>query len=415
MPTTRPRVRPFTRCCIYVVASCSIILPAALFILGITLLLNLPGKPISSDWSIMESVVDAAIAVWPVIFAAVVVQCFRTWVLFKALRSYSERDESGEGGNQPRHSRRLDVLSLVVFLILCMSSVGSQALGHVYGVTNGSEEAQVDVYYVDRTGYNQMWSSSLPGSAGLTSTASRSELVQIIGEKYVGVLLSSPGSSLDGLASAYVSSNSGYTSSGSHVGIQGLANFLLGDSVVDAMSDAVASTASRNLTFSTSTSYFNLTCGNWNQTKRKFDNGTSPGGLSYSSSQTLGMNVSSGDNSTITPTGILKFASANTNSLPSASDSEGGQPDGAGPVAGEEWEYSSIDCEYQQLFYNISIVCGQNNHTGVVSCSPYGKAELVPGSTGFAGTQLGDFAQDFALTGNPPTTSTNAPTMSEYS
>lgn len=413
-PTTRPWMRRLTKCCTYLMAGCSIVLPAAILILGMIIMFEMPGKLVSSNWSMMEGIVDAAVAIWPVVFAAVLVQCFRTWVLFGAHRGYSEGSKLMGSRTRSLYFHRLDVMSILVFLVWCLSPIGSQALGLVYGVTSNLEDAQVDIRYVDRTGYNQMWSLDSTSPAGSTSTANRSQLVQIIGEKYMGAMSTSSDSYLNGLATAYISSKSGYASSGSKAGTRDLATLSSGDSVRDTISDTAVINGSGNFTFSFTTSYFDLTCGHWSQTIRTFDNTTSPGQMSYSSSQTLGMHMSSGDNSTTTPMSTLTFVSLNSNSLTNTSELKRRQDHGTSSVAGEQWEYSSIQCQYQQLFYNVPMICSQDNNTSVVSCSQYDEPQLILSSTDLAGTQLGDFAAEFALTGNLATTSDSA-TESEWS
>lgn len=402
--TTGAWTRRLTRCCTYLVASCSIVLPVAFLILGIIVICS-AGKSLSSTWSIMKDCVTAAAAVWPVVLAAVVAQCLKTWIIFKAGRAHSRRN-AFEGTEKPfLSSHRLELACLLVFLIWCLSPIGSQALGHVYGISSKTQEDQTNVWYVDKTGSNQMWSRN---SKSAMSATNRSELVQSIGEKYISTLTSSnlelDPSNIDSLPMLILSAWNGSTSRS-----QDLAESDHGNSVGDANQDATVGTIPEGLKFSMTTSYFNMSCGDWNLTTRRFDNDSSPGLMSYSSSQTLGLSIQAGDNSTITSTGTVNFASLNKVGLVN-----GTRLNETSLVAHQKWEYSSITCQYQQLFYDVPINCSRTDGSGAAHCSQSGQASLRITSKGFAGTRLDDFAQDFVWTGNLPTTSRQA-TASESS
>lgn len=356
----------------------------------------------------MEDFVIVAAAVWPVVLAAVVVQCLKTWIIFRAGRAHSKRNGSEGAGNQFLCSHRLELACLFVFLIWCLSPIGSQALEHVYGTSSKIQEGQTDLWYVDRTGSNQMWSRN---STAAMSATSRSELVQSIGEKYISTLASSNRkpelnemSTITSLPTLMLSDSNESTSQSTD-----LAKLHHSDIVVDTSSDVTVGTIPADLRFSMTTSYFNMSCGDWNLTTRPFDNNSSLDSISYSSSQTLGMSIlGGGDNSTITSTGTVKFVSLNKVGLVN-----GTRPDETSLVSDQQGEYSSIACNYQQLFYNVPINCSRDDGSGAAYCSQSGQASLLITSKGFSGTQLDDLAQDFVWTGNLPTTLRQS-TASEY-
>lgn len=403
------------RCCTWIVTICSIILPTAFLILAIVIIFS-DGKSLSSGWSKMETVIDVSAAIWHVALAAVVAQGLKAWITLKAQRGQSGTSASEGNGKQSFSSYRLEVVCLLLVLAWCLSPLGSQALLHVYSLNSSVQTDQAELWYVDRTGYNQVWSSN---STDNMSASSRSELVQIIGEQYLGSL--SPNSMELG------SSGLGDTSSHTQVTLsRSVASTPSQDdggpdpltlhykaAVLSSDMDTTASTTAGNVTFSMTTSYLNLTCGSWQQATGRMDNSTSPSRMFYSSSQTLGMNMTSGrDIATGAAAGTLSLVSLNRASTANGTALVRRLTESATAAAGTQWQYSSIRCDYTQQFYDVPMACGLSDGNRVVSCSQSGESALIPSARAYTGTQLDDFAQDFVWTGNMPTAS-KAATASE--
>lgn len=409
--------RRLIRCCTWIVTACSIILPTAFLILAIVIIFS-DGKSLSSGWSKMESIVDVSAAIWHVALAAVVAQGLKAWITLKAHSSQSRTSAPEGNEKQPFSSYRLEVVCLLLVLAWCLSPVGSQALLHVYNLNSSVQTDQAEIWYIDRTGYNQVWSAN---STNNMSASTRSELVQIVGEQYLGSL--SPNSmelGSSGLADigshtqVTLSSRSDASTRSQEDGASDPLTLHYKNTVLSADLDTTAGTTTGNVTFSMTTSYLNLVCGSWQQETGRLDNSTSPSQMFYSSSQTLGMNMTSGrDNATGAAAGTLNFVSLNR-----ASTANGTAPlvrrmtKATTVLAAAKWQYSSIQCDYTQQFYDVPMTCGLSVGSGVVSCSQSGDAELIPSARGLSGTQLGDFAQDFVWTGNMPTAS-KAATASE--
>lgn len=408
-------MKRFIRCCTYLVAIFSIILPAAFLILGVLVACS-NGTSVSSAWSVMGSLVNIFAAIWPVALAAVVAQCLKAWITITAQRSQSRTSASDGSGKQSFSSYRLEVVCLFLVLAWCLSPLGSQALIHVYSFRSEMKTDNADVWYVDKTGYNQVWSFNATNDM---SSSSRSELMQIIGEKYNGAMsLNNMELGLSGLSTAYSSpqatlSHSNGSTSSREDGSLYPAGLFHGNSVFDSGLDAPVVNVSGNLSFSMTTSYFKLSCGEWSLATGKLDNRSSPSQMSYSSSETLGMNMTSGrDNVTDVPAGTVNIVSLNRASSINPIELARRPIVAMLSVAGQPSEYSSIACDYRQQFYDVPVSCNRNDGTGAASCSQSGEAELITSSRGLSGTQLGDFAQDFVWTGNLATTS-RAATPSE--
>lgn len=405
--TTGKFVKHFIRFCMFLVALLSVVLPIAFLALGI-IIVSSNGKSISSGWSLMASLAYLGAALWPVALAAVVAQCLKAWITTKAHSSQSRTSDPNDRDKQSFSSYRLEVVCLLLVLAWCLSPLGSQALLRLYGVSDIFRTDNANVWYVDRTGYNQVWSDN---ATSQMSSTSRSELMQIIGEQYLGTL--TPGHlelGLNGLASA--ASHTQITLANSNN--TKTADSSTSDSVFASGMEAPTSSLSGNTTFAVSTSYFKLSCSDWSLMLSKPDNDTSSGQMSYSSSQTLGMNMTTGyDNETHVPTGTLNIVSLNR--AGSVDPVELAQMPIAAMLAAaaQEWEYSAISCEYRQEFYSVPVSCTQEDDTGVTSCVQSGEAALIASPTRFNGTRIGDFSEDFVLTGNLPTTS-RAPTASKY-
>jgi hypothetical protein len=128
------------------------------------------GKPTNSTWHVMENLIKATISAWPIIFAAVVAQVLKAWATFKVERGIKLMElEQLVGSNsfgsaikQPLMLRKLNLLTLVLLLVWCLSPLGTQALQRVYTKTPNFEESSMEVKYLDTTGYNQAFSDFNP-------------------------------------------------------------------------------------------------------------------------------------------------------------------------------------------------------------------------------------------------------------
>lgn len=373
-------------------AALSIILPAAFLVLGVLLIVR-NGQNMSDGGSTITSVVKVAAAIWPVVFAAVVAQAFKTWFLVKADR-----------GNSPSKSgmfpQRLQLVCLLVFLVWCLSPLGSQALLRACGSITKTQQTSTDVWYVDRTGYNPMWSVN---STLATSAVQRSELVQILSEKYISSLVPSIVLSDDttrttarslqasGVDESLFNPKADSVSSSSLVA--------LGDVNATTRTDSLVEASAGTISFSMVSSRFEFTCENWQLMQRKLGNTTFSTNMSYSGSQTLGMSMSS-DNSSTRSMNAVKFASLNK--ITAANGTRLARRGwNSTSLRNQTWEYSSIQCGFQQNFYTKPIQCERDQANGTGACVQSGQEALILSSPGLSVTELGDFAQDFVSANLP--------------
>lgn len=382
-------------------ACCSTILPAAFLTLGI-IITFMNGQAVSPGWSRVDRVADIAATIWPVVFAVVAAQGLKTWILLKIGQWDSNHGQAREPG---KLSQRLEAICLLVCLVWCLSPFGSRALERAYGLTTETEQNSTAVWYVDRTGYNSMWSAN---STSTFSAANRSELVQIIGERYISSL--SPSTMLsdqNGPTSTYslpvtMLSDSNDPTSGDDDDVNNSSLLLsLGNLNGNAASNPGAGSPVESFSFSMVTSNFEFSCGNWHLTLRSFDNTTSATKMSYSESQTLGMSMASTDDSS-TAMGTVTFASLNRISTENGT-TLARRGSNATSLHKERWEYSTIQCGFEQFFYSEPVQCQRGQNTSVGACVQSAQQGLMLTSVGLSGTELGDFSQEF-VSANLPTT-----------
>lgn len=392
-PRTSVRARRLLQGCSYLMACFSIVFPAAFFVLGI-LLTSMNGKTVSPSRSTIASVADIAAAIWPVIFAAVVAQGFKTWFLLKADRWNSKGGQIVQSAKLPHF---LEAMCLLVFLVWCLSPFGSEALARAHGLATTTQQTSTDVWYVDHTGYNPIWSAN---STLIMSAENRSELVQIISEKYISSLAPSTMLSDDttstttyALPAPLLPGSTDYASGRKDDSVSSLS--LLSVRHLNGIPglNPIAGSSIETLSFSMTTSRFVFTCGNWSLTRRNIGNTTSATNMSYSESQTLGLSMSSGNDSTgamstITFASLNKISDANgTTLVRSSSNSTSPQ--------NETWEYSSIQCGFKQYFYSEPVHCEQAAGIHMGACVQSDEQALILSPTETAQTQLDDFAQEF--------------------
>lgn len=400
----RPWLQRLIRLCSFVLASCSVLLPVAFVGLGITAMF-MRGKPVSSSWSSVADLIEIVIAIWPIVFATTVAQCFKAGII--------SRTKSGTNGRLNGSARRdlalrrLEAICLLIFLIWCLSPIGPQAARHMYAVTQEKLQGHRDVLYVDNTGHNQVWA---PKSTNTLSSTSRAQLIQTISAKYIRSLsqdnvnnpLNEPISIYSPQKSTLIDSIVSARSKGHAALHQGMR---AREEVVSNIPQSVPIPADfEALNFSMTASAYDLKCGDWTLMTRQLANDTSSEQIFYSASQTLGLSMPGHDDSATPP--MVRFVSLNRKSITNTTVLRRRRRDNT-TLAVNQWEYSSITCSYEQVFYNVPMRCSRDNSTGLNNCAQSGAAHLMPYNDTLR-TPLGDFALDFVWSGNLPTTDNTA-------
>jgi hypothetical protein len=367
------------------------------------------GKATTSSWSRMEDAIKIAVSAWPIVFAAVVAQCFKAWATYKVERGIKLMElEQLVGSNsfasamkQPFLLRRLDILTLVLFLVWCLSPLGSQSLQRVYSKELQVQTEGATVQVLKTSGVNRLFS---PESTIDNNTFA--ELMQLTSVYQIGAFTP------DGLGETTItdrythpvipslSSSGGDNPVWNTVGSQprtayGVPLILPYPShlTTDDTSSEINFKKYENYDFDIFDSHFEFTCDPWVLTKLS----DLPQYLSWSSSETLAIGLNSSTNSVTLNT--LEFASANK--VPLNGTKEGNR---TSLRLGDDWEFSHIKCSIKQAFTQSQVQCRLNNvRIGLPDCvvlsSQPVSADKVPDGT----TNLYDFAWSLVQSGNPQT------------
>lgn len=386
-----PRRGRLARYHAYCLAFLSILLPAVFVAVGVAISLA-DGKPVASGWAVMLKIVEIVSEFWPIALAAVAVQSLMTWMALRTERYRAKQVRPGEAIQQPFDRSHLETSCFFLFGALTLAPLGSHALRSVFDVHADTLNTQIGVWYIDRTGQNELWSAN---SNSTLSSTDRLGLIQTTGEKYARSLLfdlnnqsSNNATGFSTIAQTRLSQPSESPTDFPSLDSSGSAMGSHGDATAPSTKPPVS-----QMEMQITTSIFDFMCSDWDLMLRDFEDFLEPGEMSYSASQTLGMSMSAGAGQTEFPTGTVSVATLN-------------QISNNGSLAFDEiWEYSAIQCSWTQLFYNIPVRCNWDARSGLSDCVQYADSKLLLNNPDkLSGTQLVDFAEDFVVSGNVPTT-----------
>jgi hypothetical protein len=392
-------------------------------VLGILIVFAMNGKSVTGPWKVMQDIIKVAVTIWPIMFAAVVAQAFKTWATWKVERGVKlgeleqlvGSNSFGAAMKQPFLLRSLDVLTVTVFAVWCLSPIGSQALQRTYDVAWAEVTEPMNVSYLQAYGNNRLLSPQIAFNATEYSLLMQSASVYYISTFMpLGPSAATRDKNNDTgylhdqfgfpLLRGPVMSNGSWTESGDQdyrisaygvpVGIP--ASVLqLADSSDDSGGDSSDVMGSESVSFQMNSSYFNLTCADWQNVTFAQLNTTS---MPWSVSETLAINfTNSTDNATIASLGYATLTDAVAlakirNESQSATTPQNG------------WEYSYITCDIEQVFVTANVSCWVDTTNELL---PWGcvndgvqkldRAGIAPSWQ----TNLTDFSFLWASTGSP--------------
>ncbi|KAH8660022.1 hypothetical protein BX600DRAFT_438248 [Xylariales sp. PMI_506] len=412
---SKPLQRHFVDVSFYIMASLSVILPLLFLLLAIVIgCAN--GKSVSSNWGKLREAIKIAISAWPIVFAAVVAQTFKTWATYRVERGIKLMElEQLVGSNsfasavkQPFVLRRLNLLTLGMLFIWCLSPIGSQAMQYVYNLERGVVNENIDIKYLRTYGNNRLFSPSAASLDDLTQSA----LLELVSVAYMSSLMP-PYTAEYGIVNGPHHGTSGQdmynhpvvNQHGSY-GIPldlptpsllgyGLPNYPEYDANLDA-----SYPASETITFNMTVSYFDFTtCIPWEAKK-----GSELYELSFSMSGTLGLGLNFSSTSDLaSSTNTLYFASrTNFTSSNTASNT-------TTATEFDDWDFGYTECNFIQSFVNTPFICSTDLLTGAFT---YGCSQDLLDALGPLPadeidkswyTNLTDFSSLWATSGNPYT------------
>ena len=377
--THRKLQRHWANISFVILASLTVVLPGLFIVLGIMIWL-MDNKSTASKWHPMEDAIKVSVSAWPIVFAAVVAQCFKAWATYRVERGIKLMElEQLIGSNsfssamkQPIMLRNLNFLTLGLIGVWCLSPLGSQALQRVYTIGPLAVEDSVFVTYLDKTRNNTMLGWGADDMKNPRGVAAQQD-VQLAAVYYLSTFL--PASTRDqtlpkqdrfdnphvpdidipwnftktskygvpvSLPSPVIPGKWNQPSAAQSGGDDG------GESDDDATPDP---DYFENISFSMNTSYFKLKCDPWTtQPGSVLDEGDDD--YTFSWSNTLAIAMSNPENDTNSPATQILFASRNHNPGKKPKTGSDGRPefDGTAP-------YSVIRCNISQVFVQVPMKC----------------------------------------------------------
>jgi len=378
---------------------------------------------VTSNWHKLEDAIKVAISAWPIVFAAVVAQCFKAYATFKVERGIKLMELEQLVGSssfasamkQPILLRRLDLLTVALFAIWCLSPIGSQALVRVYSKERDFLSDNTTVKLVPNHGYNKLFSSN-DSFRTITDNPEYAEVSQLVQSYFISALSPEP------VMKQYVTDQylhpimfhpDGWTP------VQAFGSFLTypesklfedGSSDYSSNSDPSADPNPKYemLSFNMSNSHFNFTCKPWqNKTRQQLDTMQNETDnyvyFSWSDSYTFGVaftpNLPNETESASTANDITGIRVASANNVHS---------DKTRNATEQSWdedpsyEYSYIECGFEQVFEEVEVFCYTDEGTtsSLPSCSAGTSRPAPEDQREKMATKFGDFSELF-VAGNP--------------
>lgn len=367
----------------------------------------------------MPDVIKVGVSAWPIVFAAVVAQVFKTYATWKVERGIKlmqleqlvGSNSFGSAVKQPMVLRRLDLLSLVLLLTWCLSPFGSQALQRSFHTGSNDKTGTVKVWYLNQTGADKAFARDVTDTTSNTSThAADNQMTAIL---FLSTLVPydlSGGTHDNSIEDQYnnpilYKPEEEWNPSIAGMGLPVvLPNTTLPTDPNNTVQTEDSNMQATNLRyesfyFNITSSYFGFTCGNWtpNMSYAALEAVDPSTKLAWSDSHTLGLKFTDPHNeSTITH---LQFASANLDTRTDVTTNW------------TSWDYSFIQCDFQQHFIEAMIYCdrvpsGNGNLQAstdmITSCWSYPSSATSQEIN--MGTPLEDFSDDWTAMAAPTNT-----------
>lgn len=363
------------------------------------------GRLVSSSWGKMEDAIKVAISAWPIVFAAVVAQCFKAYATFKVERGIKLMELEQLLGSssfasaikQPVLLRRLDLLTLALFAVWCLSPLGSQALLRVYTMERREVIKPAQVRLLPNYGNNRLLT---PGQDSVyENTTQYSDLTQLAASYYIAALTPKPETEkyqIDRYQHPVLVSSAGNS-------IQAYGAFVTyPDSLLtwdkddyDPTKASMVSPKHEELSFNMSYSYFNFTCDPWQIRPRQELDDMTDFMIMYSSSGTFGLALTAPNENSTDWNGI-RLGSAN-NALKSSTGNK------TQPWADPAFEFSYITCGFEQIFEQTEVICQTDLTTRLPICYASTGTAIPAQEAQEKGmvTDFTDFVIDFLEATNP--------------
>lgn len=324
---------------------------------------------------------------------------------------------------QPFLLRRLDIFTLVLFLVWCLSPLGTQGLQRSYGKTPQiTHDYTVEVPYLNMTGYNRLFSHNVSNAVKDDDYYSDLQLASVY---YMSAFLplsesdqvkntmyqdryDNPGISLPVVPGKYSD-----TPLASAYGVPIVLPPVPFDIGSDSETQLIDDQRYDEISFDITASYFQLTCGDWSLTPFGDikDNLSFPQNSEYGIGTIDEANLGE-DPNTYLPNYRPNFVAFASHNRPVVSNNT---TDGAFLLPEDNWEYSYIECTYDQVFIDLHVSCfrmASTNMLPVCQTSIFNQPSTQK-SQGPQDATLDDFSEEW-VDGTSPISASFVTSMSKF-
>jgi hypothetical protein len=332
----------------------------------------------------MEEAISVAISAWPIVFAAVVAQCLKTWATHRVERGIKlveleqllGANSVGSAFKQPLVLHRIGYLTLIIFGLWCFSPLGSQVLQHVYdteyrmgnNVTTGHFVNMLDSNFLfSPTSYSELGKTNYTRYLQEVIVTYQTPFTEIPPKDYTTDMWSHPI-----VQSPYTARRI------SNLGVP----VFFDNSVFDYSSnadevysyDALSASTWEKFSFFMPTSMINFTCDQqWSQKKGSdFMKGGEYEGMYSSTSQTLLVSLNSS-----LPYSVDSEPIWDTFRLASMNDPTNARRNDTGSLD-PNVTYSFIQCTMSYVTLNINVTCSQTSSNLTPDCETISDDVNIP-------------------------------------
>ncbi|KAH8902051.1 hypothetical protein BR93DRAFT_362954 [Coniochaeta sp. PMI_546] len=384
---SRPLKKHWENMTFYIMASLSVLLPLLFLLLGLFIIL-MNGKSVASRWGVLQDVIKVAVSAWPIVFAAVVAQVFKAWATYKVERGIKLMEleqligsnSFGSAIKQPFLLRRLDLLTLLLLVVWCLSPLGSQALQRTYTIGPEIVNTTMPVLYLDMTVSNRFFSYN--NLAVLMHQNTIYDVMQKMSSFYVATFLPPAAWQYDlednwnHPKPIWIDSDKAITAPAttSHYGVP----LILTKSIFSTQESTTSAPGDTNLrsertSFPMTSAYFEFQCGDWSVVNGSYFNSTVglPESIKWQASLSGTAHYLFYSDTANEQTDVMtmqfnrmKFGSTITNGSTVVVGAD------ALPTSGNDSLHSLIDCSFKQKFVDFPVECYQDSgsQTGVAEC-----------------------------------------------
>jgi hypothetical protein len=356
-------------------------------VLGVFIIL-MKGKSVASSWGSLQDAIKVAVSAWPIVFAAVTAQVFKAWATYKVERGIKLMEleqligsnSFGSAVKQPFLLRRVDLLTLLLLVVWCLSPLGSTALQRTYTIDHALVNTTMPVLYLDMTGPNRFFSYTYLQNN--MHSNNHNDIMQKMTNLYLATFLpetshSDPYEDYWNHPRAIWIDSEKATSAPEATSFYGvpliLTKSVFGADYVPTDAPTASNIRYERVTFPVTSSYFNFQCGDWSVVNGSYFNDTTaiPEGTQWQNSLSgsarylfYSENTTAESDPMTLTFDRMRFSSVITKGSVAQIGAD------ALPTTGDESLHSLIECRFDQRFVDLPVECytDSSRTAGMADC-----------------------------------------------